>query len=357
MHTVPQSSSQTPIRVALIANSETPGGAESYLYRLYEGLSEQGLVEVTLIGQLPDWPKALKSLPVGIAPKLTRRERILPQIRGVVANAFAVRRELRAAPFDLVHMQYFREKLVLPTYFSRGLPVLWTEHGPIPPNFPRIGMPLLKRQGRRATIIAVSEAVRDSLTERGLESEVVWNPLPTESSDQLCRRTGQPSDYVLYAGRIHKNKRIELILAAARMNPAIRFKVAGDGPELSRLRSESPSNVEFLGHMTDLSEVMARSLAVVVTSGQAAREGSPMIVLEARKAGVPVLMASDCHAAEEARGLGARIYNPAPEELASEIARLGGKLQVHPLTAEQEDLRGEERWLSETFRIMSGLVR
>ena len=342
-----------PLRVALIVNSSTPGGAESYLYRLYGGLVKRGLVEVTLIGQLPDWPAELGPvIPAGTAAKLTRREPLLPQLRKSLTNARAVRRVLKEQAFDLVHMQYFREKLVLPGYFTTGLPVLWTEHGPLAPNFPRAGLPFLRMRAGRSTIMAVSEAVRESFAEVNITSEIVWNPLPEASSGRPVRQEGRTSDYVLYAGRVHNSKRLSLLLDAARMAPDVQVKIAGDGPDLAVLRESAPSNVKFLGHLSDLGDLMAGCLAVVSTSGREAREGSPMVVLEARNLGVPVLMAEDCHAAEEARGLGANIYAPAAEALAAEIQALGGTLRTKPLAGDERERRGESRWLADTYGVM-----
>ena len=346
-----------PLRVALIVNSATPGGAESYLYRLYEGLAKRGLVKVTLIGQLPDWPIELgPTIPAGTAAKLTRREPILPQLKNSLSNALAVRRVLKLQSFDLIHMQYFREKLILPGFFTRDLPVLWTEHGPLPPNFPRIGLPFLRMRARRAAIIAVSEAVSESLKEVNIRSEVVWNPLPESASGRFIRRTGGESDYLLYAGRVHSSKRLSLLLDAARLTPDLNVKIAGDGPDLEELRKSAPPNVDFLGHLSDLEDLMAGCLAVVSTSGRKAREGSPMVVLEARNLGVPVLMAEDCHAAGEARDLGAVIYAPTPESLASQLRELGRHVRNTPLNSLSRERRSEARWLTDTYDVMQRTV-
>lgn len=346
-------SSVKPLKVALIANSFTPGGAELYLYRLYSGLVAKGLVDVTLIGTLPDWPRTLgRPVPAGIAPKLTRKVPIIPQLKGLLSNAMSVRRVLGDRPFDMVHVQYSREKLVLPGYFSRNLPVFWTEHGPLASNFPRWGMPLLRLQARRSTVTAVSDAVRDSLVENGISSRVIWNPLPDSSMNQSDRIAGSYSDYVLYAGRVHESKRIDLLLAAASKTPSTRIKIAGTGPDLARLQKIAPNNVEFLGHLSNLESVMRDSLAVVTTSGQAAREGSPLVVLEARNLGVPVLVASDSHAAEEGISLGAHTYDPQPADLAQKIAALGDRVKTEPLAPLQRSIRGEERWLMETYDLM-----
>lgn len=339
--------------MALVVNSSTPGGAESYLYRLYKGLGDLGLVEVTLVGQLPDWHAGLGPVVAqGTAPKLTRREPLLPQLRKSLSNAVSVRRALGRQEFDLVHMQYFREKLTLGRFFTGRLPVLWTEHGPLPPNFPRWGLPLLRWKARRATIIAVSEAVQTSLADVHISSEVVWNPLPDTAPILAERKEGAFSDYVLYAGRVHRSKRLELLLEAAKELPALKIKIAGNGPDLDELRATAPENVEFLGHLTRLDGLMAGCLAVVSTSGRAAREGSPMVVLEARSLGVPVLMAEDCHAAGEALRLGSHIYQPTPTDLVRSLDSLGNRIQTKPLSGLERSLRSEDRWLRDTYLTM-----
>lgn len=347
----------SPIRVALIANSFTPGGAESYLYRLYSGLAREGLVKVTLIGSLPEWPKVFPQINVGVAAKLTRQKPVLPQLRNSLRNAIEVRRELGRHDFDLVHLQYFREKLTLGRFFTRNLPVIWTEHGPLAPNFPYVGRPLLRSRAFNTRVIAVSDAVKNSLHSVGIVAQTVWNPLPEVDGFGLKgRREGEESNYVLYAGRVHQSKRLDLLLQAAALLPSLTFKIAGNGPDLEHLRGTAPENVQFLGHLDDLQDVMAGCLAVISTSGQAAREGSPMVVLEARNLGVPVLMAEDCHAAGEAQRLGAHIYSPTAVGLASEIRALGTTLQNAPLSPEQRHERGEARWLSDTYSVMQSAV-
>ncbi|MCC9205435.1 glycosyltransferase [Arthrobacter sp. zg-Y769] len=164
------------------------------------------------------------------------------------------------------------------------------------------------------------------------------------------------SEYILYAGRVHESKRLDILLAAAKKLPELRVKIAGDGPDLERLRSLAPANVDFVGHLDNLDELTSKSLAVVSTSGAAAREGSPMVVLEARNLGVPVLMAQDCHAAVEARQLGARLYKPTGNDLAAEIHALGTVLRNEPLTASERHNRGETVWLSRTFTIMARAI-
>lgn len=336
-------------RVAVVASSETLGGAETYLSRLYGGLIQRHAVRPTLIGTVPGWPEFGARIPVTAPRKLTRQVSLAKQARPNLLYA----RELLAAvdpyEFDLIHVQYVREKLLTTRLASRA-PVLWTEHGPLPTRFPPGALHLLRRQAKSAHILAVSAAVRDSLSDQSIPAQVVWNPLPKQRpTDQ---RLGTPVS-VLWAGRLHPAKRVDLLTAAAGQLPDVDFHVAGDGPAAETLRASAPDNVTFHGHLTDLSPLLSTVDVLVVTSGREAREGSPMIALEARVAGIPLLMAADCHAAEEAVSLGGSLFSPHAGDLARAIRAItpgAARVQIPALAAAE---RSHEKWIDATFDAMT----
>jgi glycosyltransferase involved in cell wall biosynthesis len=342
--------------VALVVTSAIAGGAEEYLYRLYGGLVASGRVEVDLIGGLPAWPEGLGGrVPTPVIGKLTRRTPLLPQLQGGAAFARAVLAAVGTGGYDLVHVQYFREKLTLVRRLARATPVVWTEHGPLPTNFPPGGRQLLRLQAARASVIAVSEGVAGSLREAGIRSAVVGNPLPSPAHPDGrpldSRDPGRPLT-VVYAGRLHASKRIDLLLAAARVSPSVRFVVAGDGPERADLSAGAPGNVEFLGFVDDVRALLGAADAVVIPSGRAAREGSPMVMLEARAWGIPVLIAEDCHAAAEGVTLGARSFPPVPEALADAIRALGEHPPREQLPEWLRESRSEQSWLDAHWDVM-----
>ena len=55
-------------------------------------------------------------------------------------------------------------------------------------------------------------------------------------------------DYVAYAGRLSKEKGIDLIIAAAAKLPHIKFKLAGRGAE--QFKDNTPVNLEFCGYLS-----------------------------------------------------------------------------------------------------------
>lgn len=340
------------LRVALVASSPTSGGAEEYLYRLYSSLRKNFDTRVTLIGSLPSWPNDLgPRRPVPTNVKLTRRSPSYQQAGAALRSAYEINEAIDDS-FDLVHMQYFHPKLMLTSYIQRRLPVLWTEHGPVPPNLGKVGKALFRHQARKVRIVAVSAAVGQSLREIGLHSVVVPNPLPHRST---ITTPGTDVSTVLYAGRLHQAKRVELLVEAARIMPQTRFVVAGDGPVIGFLKSVAPPNVSFLGHVSDVASLMNVASCVVIPSGKEAREGSPMTMLEARARGVPVVMADDCHAAAEARSLGCHLFSPTPVHLSQVISALGPSTR-ESLTEEVREQRSEAAWSSAHHAIMASMA-
>jgi glycosyltransferase involved in cell wall biosynthesis len=103
------------------------------------------------------------------------------------------------------------------------------------------------------------------------------------------RRAG-PGEYFLYVGRLAAEKGI---VDLVRSWPCcLSLKIAGDGPELERLKSVAPPNVELLGAVDTegIPALIRGSRAVLVPSVW--YEGQPRVVLEAFATGVPIV-ASD----------------------------------------------------------------
>lgn len=106
---------------------------------------------------------------------------------------------------------------------------------------------------------------------------------------------------ILAIARLHAQKGLEHLIAAARHVPEAVFAVAGEGPERVALEravvGEGVSDrFHLLGHRTDISELLAASDLFVLPS---LFEGLPVSVLEAMAAGTPVV-ASDVPGTREA---------------------------------------------------------
>lgn len=112
-------------------------------------------------------------------------------------------------------------------------------------------------------------------------------PLPaTGTSGELPLRSGR---YIAYAGRLNREKGTDLLFEAARLLPALEFRVAGQPADGYRL-PEIPANVRMLGQLNkeELADLYAGALAVAVTSRW--YEGFPLAVVEAMYYGAPVVV-------------------------------------------------------------------
>jgi glycosyltransferase involved in cell wall biosynthesis len=113
-------------------------------------------------------------------------------------------------------------------------------------------------------------------------STVIHSPIDTSQSFLA----GKHEDYYLAVGRLVPYKRTD-ILIEARCKLGGRLVIAGDGPEMKRLRKPSARNIEFLGEVSDLQLriLYARCRALLF----AADEDFGMVPLEAQSYGRPVI--------------------------------------------------------------------
>lgn len=150
-------------------------------------------------------------------------------------------------------------------------------------------------------VCAVSGSTREFLLQHeGLAPDrvsVVYNGVDLERFDPdravATRNAAQP--VVAGVGRLHPQKDFSLFLdVAARIaerNAAVRFVIAGDGPESGPLREKAAAlgladRVRFAGHVSDMREIYASADALLLTSRY---EGTPLTVLEAMAMRVPVV--------------------------------------------------------------------
>jgi glycosyltransferase involved in cell wall biosynthesis len=100
-------------------------------------------------------------------------------------------------------------------------------------------------------------------------------------------------DYILYFGRLGKEKGVDNLLLAARNCPNITFKIAGTGEALESLKSLalelSLKNVQFLGFKSgdELLRLIERSRFTIVPSKWF--ENNPMNIIESFALGKPVI--------------------------------------------------------------------
>jgi glycosyltransferase involved in cell wall biosynthesis len=131
---------------------------------------------------------------------------------------------------------------------------------------------------------AVSGFVRAKHIEAGIEpGRIAVKP---NFAWPAARRDGA-GKYFLYLGRLSSEKGVDTLLEAWRQALG-RLLVAGDGPELTRLRTLAREGVEFLGAVpAERARMLTREARAVLVPSRC-YEAFSRVIVEAYAAGVPV---------------------------------------------------------------------
>jgi glycosyltransferase involved in cell wall biosynthesis len=176
--------------------------------------------------------------------------------------------------------------------------------------------------GEARTVFATSRNVAERLERSvGIQAQVLPHP-----PQQLAFRTAEPEPFVLSVNRLDRAKRIDLLIAAAKLDPQLRIVIVGEGPardELERQAAALNGQVEFTGRVDDdrLADLYARCLAVYYAPVD---EDFGMVPYEAFLSGKPVITTHDAGGPLEVvrdRETGL-VVQPEPRELAAACVRL-----------------------------------
>jgi glycosyltransferase involved in cell wall biosynthesis len=148
-----------------------------------------------------------------------------------------------------------------------------------------------------ADVRSTSEELRDILR-RALGSRVFSRTrvgvtpvdvkgTPGRAEARRALRVGDHERLVVVAGRLVRDKRVDVALSAARLAGASRLVVVGDGPERSTLE-RAFAEAEFTG-LVPRNQALAWLSAADVLVSASEQEGSPSVVREARALGTPVV--------------------------------------------------------------------
>ncbi len=176
-------------------------------------------------------------------------------------------------------------------------------------------------------LFAISRNVADRLQRStGLVAEYL--PPPPQDLDYRCQGYG---DFVLSVNRLDRAKRIDLLLEAAALDPALEVVVAGEGPDRQRLEELArdrglDGRVRFAGRVSEaeLTDLYARCLAVYYAPMD---EDYGMVPFEAFLSEKPVLTTTDAGGPLEVVTDGGTGLVVAPD--AHELARAAGWLREH----------------------------
>jgi glycosyltransferase involved in cell wall biosynthesis len=177
---------------------------------------------------------------------------------------------------------------------------------------------------------------------------------------------------ILSVGRLSREKgHVDLVHALGRLaglHPALRFKavVVGDGPERARVEAAAAASglgdrLVFAGHADDVRPFYAAADVLALPSHS---EGSPLVLLEAMSAGVPVVATSVGGVPEVATDGETALLVPArdPQAFAAALGRVLNDAALARTLAASAEARGAADFSPESrtralVEFYSGLVK
>ncbi|WP_265633304.1 glycosyltransferase family 4 protein [Cupriavidus cauae] len=294
----------------LITNSEI-GGAQAHVATLLEALGERVEAIVLAGGDGPLLPaaEALGARTV----RLSRLDNALSPLRAIAALR-ELMKALRQADPDLIHAHSAKAgALGRIAGWLLGIPVVYTVHGfgfkPAAPRRQRLAARVAEwlLAPLTARLICVSEAERElarSLPLPARRIAVIHNGIGDVPERA---EPGAPMHRIVMVARFAAPKRPDLLIrafaklaemaeSAERAEPGdgalarCELVIAGDGPQLPAMRALAqrlaPGRVVFTGNVAAVPALLASAQAFVLASDH---EGFPLSILEAMRAGLPVV--------------------------------------------------------------------
>jgi len=135
-------------------------------------------------------------------------------------------------------------------------------------------------------IIFFSKYGRDAALEIGVKKESTQIIKPGFDNKKFY--AGKKEPYVLFVGRLAKQKGLDYLIKAAKELPNIQFKIVGGGEDEKRLKSIAPNNIEFLGFLPEkeLTEIYSKALIFCLPS---VGETLGFVLLEAMASGCAIV--------------------------------------------------------------------
>ena len=301
----------TPVRVAVVVDSDAWGGAEVWARRVLEHLPAGVRTSLVVSGALASRFAVRSALERRFVVPLARHRDVATEIRAALATL---------AP-DVVHVN-----LVDPTSNRAALEAALAQA----PTVAALHLPgraadlagLRRRYGQLAAAIAPSEAVAAQLVEIGVPRERVTRvrhgvPLPASAAQPPGR-----SPLVIGAvGRLTAQKGFDLLVAAtARLHERGRpltVVIAGEGRDEAALRRQAAGlPVRFVGFCSDVPALLRRIDLFCLPSRS---EALSLALLEAAAHGLPCVSTA---VGDTAAALSGAVLTTPPEDVEALTAGL-----------------------------------
>ena len=148
------------------------------------------------------------------------------------------------------------------------------------------------------------------------KTKTIHNFIDKEKFTNTSEKT---EPYIVFVGRLSKEKGIEYIAKTARLLPQYNFVVAGSGPDEDALK-DIP-NIKLAGFLTGDKLISLMGKAKLLLLPSVCYENCPLSILEAHSMGVPVVTMNSGGMAELVKDgvTGTLVNEPTPEGIAAKI--------------------------------------
>ena len=286
------------MRVLYLVTKADMGGAQMHILDLLQGL-RTAVDPVVGVGEEGYFTEAVEKLgiPSFVLSNLVHPIATARDCLAIVETA----RLIRSVQADIVHTHTSKAGIVgrLAARLT-GVPAVFTAHTwcfaeGTSWKWRAVGIPAERLAGLcSAAIINVSDANRRLAMDHGISDQkrmvTIRNGIP--DSPLRSRPGGSGIPHIVMVARFVEQKDQDLLLnAIADLDREVKVSFVGDGPRLQALKGHAErlnigNRVNFLGQRFDVTEILSRAHIFALTSKW---EGFPLSILEAMRAGLPVV--------------------------------------------------------------------
>lgn len=293
----PPARANPPRRVLHVLAPQRAGGLERAVELLAAGQVARGhrVEAVLLLDPVGDPPPLLAALEAAGVPVTPVRVPARFYWREVRAVGYA----LQTSRSTILHAHGYRaDVLSVRAARDQGAALVSTAHGFTGNDAKNRFYEWLDRRVLRRydAVLAVSEPLRNLLVHSGVDParvSVIPNGVAAaapRSREDACRALGLSPDrrYVGWVGRMTREKGADLLVESLRplAGQLAEVVVIGDGPERPAVEAAAGAGFRFAGLVPEAATYLSAFDVMVLSSRT---EGTPMILLEAVQAGVPVV--------------------------------------------------------------------
>jgi glycosyltransferase involved in cell wall biosynthesis len=286
------------MRILYLLTKADLGGAQIHVLDLIRGLRvfQDAAVGVGECGYFTDAVRKL-GVPYHILPNLTHPISPIKDLRAVADVA----RLIRFSGADVVHAHTSKAGVIgRLAARATGVPSIFTAHTwcfaeGTSWKWRLAGIPAERIAGKLGSaIITVSDANRNLALRYRLSParriRTIWNGIP-DTRHRARPEMGKVPTIAMVARCVEQKDHGLLLRAMTRIKLPCRAVLVGDGPRLSLLRQEArdqgvQEQVDFVGNRSDVAQILAQSHVFVLPTNW---EGFPLSILEAMRAGLPVI--------------------------------------------------------------------